>query len=58
MNFFNTATRNLLQYGQTAGVRHHVALSVVGTDRLTTPRPSDAERTIRDTSARSLLKKC
>ncbi|WP_263359287.1 SDR family oxidoreductase [Acidicapsa ligni] len=47
MNFFNTATRNLLQYEQTAGVRHHVALSVVGTDRLATPRPSDAEKTIR-----------
>src|ERR1700750_1627496 len=31
MNFFNTATRNLLQYGLVAGVRHYVALSVVGT---------------------------
>jgi uncharacterized protein YbjT (DUF2867 family) len=47
MNFFNTATRNLLQYEQAAGVRHHVALSVVGTDRLAAPRPSDAEKTIR-----------
>jgi uncharacterized protein YbjT (DUF2867 family) len=47
MNFFNTATRNLLQYGQAAGVRHHVALSVVGTDRLAERRPSDAEKTIR-----------
>jgi uncharacterized protein YbjT (DUF2867 family) len=47
MNFFNTATRNLLQYEQAAGVRHHVALSVVGTDRLAERRPSDAEKTIR-----------
>jgi uncharacterized protein YbjT (DUF2867 family) len=47
MNFFNTATRNLIQYEQAAGVRHHVALSVVGTDRLAQKRPSDAEKTIR-----------
>jgi uncharacterized protein YbjT (DUF2867 family) len=46
-NFFTTATRNLLQYEQAAGVRHHVALSVVGTDRLSARRPSDAEQTIR-----------
>lgn len=47
MNFFNTATGNLIQYEQAAGVRHHVALSVVGTDRLAEKRPSDAEKTIR-----------
>jgi uncharacterized protein YbjT (DUF2867 family) len=47
MHFFNTATRNLLQYEQAGGVRHHVALSVVGTDRLAARRPSDAEKTIR-----------
>lgn len=47
MNFFNTATRNLIQYEQAAGVRHHVALSVVGTDRLAQNRPSDGEKTIR-----------
>src|SRR4051812_45106504 len=34
MNFFETSTRNLLSYEATAGVRHHVALSVVGTERL------------------------
>src|SRR5262249_55174396 len=34
MNFFETATRNLLEYGAAAGVKHVVALSVVGTDRL------------------------
>jgi uncharacterized protein YbjT (DUF2867 family) len=32
--FFETSTRNLLDYGASAGVRHHVALSVVGTERL------------------------
>jgi len=34
MNFFVTSTRNLLAFELAAGVRHHVALSVVGTDRL------------------------
>jgi uncharacterized protein YbjT (DUF2867 family) len=34
MKFFDTSTRNLLSYEATAGVRHHVALSVVGTDRM------------------------
>ncbi len=34
MKFFETSTRNLLTYGASAGIRHHVALSVVGTDRL------------------------
>lgn len=32
--FFETSTRNLLSAAAAAGVRHHVALSVVGTDRL------------------------
>lgn len=32
--FFYGSTSNLLGYGAAAGVRHHVALSVVGTDRL------------------------
>ena len=31
LNFFETSTRNLLTYEGAAGVRHHVALSVVGT---------------------------
>jgi uncharacterized protein YbjT (DUF2867 family) len=34
LNFFTTSTRNLLTYEQAAGVGHHVALSVVGTDQL------------------------
>jgi len=32
--FFETSTLNLLTYGAAAGVGHHVALSVVGTERL------------------------
>jgi uncharacterized protein YbjT (DUF2867 family) len=35
MNFFKTSTTNLLKYGAAAGVGHLIALSVVGTDRLT-----------------------
>jgi uncharacterized protein YbjT (DUF2867 family) len=34
LNFFETSTRNLLTGEAAAGVGHHVALSVVGTDRL------------------------
>ena len=34
LNFFETSTRNLLAGEADAGVGHHVALSVVGTDRL------------------------
>src|SRR5947208_3254284 len=34
LEFFETSTRNLLTYEQAAGVGHHVALSVVGTERL------------------------
>ena len=35
MHFFRTSTGNLLDAEEKAGVGHHVALSVVGTDRLT-----------------------
>lgn len=35
MEFFTTSTTNLLAAATEAGVRHYVALSVVGTDRLT-----------------------
>lgn len=34
MDFFTTSGRNLLAAGKAAGVRHHVALSVIGSDRL------------------------
>src|SRR6202035_5227240 len=33
LEFFETAGRNLLAAEAAAGVRHHVALSIVGTDR-------------------------
>jgi len=35
LEFFDTSGRNLLAAEAAAGVRHHVALSVVGTERLT-----------------------
>ena len=34
LEFFQTSTRNLLSYEGAAGVGHHVALSVVGSERL------------------------
>jgi len=34
LSFFETSTRNLISYEKAAGVKHHVALSVVGTERL------------------------
>ena len=34
MNFFQTSTRNLLSYEAKAGVGHHVALSIVGSEGL------------------------
>lgn len=34
LEFFETSGRNLLAAETTAGVRHHVALSIVGTDRM------------------------
>ena len=35
LEFFDTSTRNLLAAEAAAGVGHHVALSVVGTERMT-----------------------
>jgi len=34
MAFFTTSTRNLLEHAAAAGVKHYVALSVVGTERI------------------------
>ena len=34
MDFFQTSTRNLLSYEAAAGVGHHVALSIVGSERI------------------------
>src|SRR5687768_18411934 len=40
LEFFQTSTRNLLAAEAAAGVGHHVALSVVGTERLAEDRKS------------------
>ena len=34
MNFFQTSARNLFPAEKAAGVQHHVALSIVGADRM------------------------
>jgi uncharacterized protein YbjT (DUF2867 family) len=34
MDFFTTSTRNLLEHAAAAGVRHYIALSVVGAERI------------------------
>ncbi|TPJ73684.1 SDR family oxidoreductase [Mesorhizobium sp. B2-5-4] len=34
LEFFETSGRNLLAAGKTAGVKHHIALSIVGAERL------------------------
>src|SRR6476661_8979147 len=39
LDFFETSGRNLLAAEKSAGMKHHVALSVVGTDRLTGSGP-------------------
>ena len=33
LRFFETSTRNLIEAGRTAGVGHHIALTIVGADR-------------------------
>ncbi len=38
LEFFETSGRNLLAAEAAAGVRHHVALSIVGTDRTRSPK--------------------
>ncbi|SDW47561.1 SDR family oxidoreductase [Paenibacillus sp. CF384] len=34
LEFFETSTRNLLASGAATGVKHHIVLSIIGTDRL------------------------
>src|SRR3546814_8977033 len=34
LEFFETSTRNLIEAGRAAGVRHHVVLSIVGAGRV------------------------
>ncbi len=54
LRFFETSTRNLLAYEADAGVGHHVALSVVGTDRMSESgyfRAKNAQETLIKTSS-------
>ena len=68
MDFFQTSSHNILAAETAAGVSHHVALSVVGTDRLRTaatsvrssprkrrsrPRPSPTRSSARRSSSSS-----
>ncbi len=46
--FFETSGRNLLAAGRVAGVRHHIALSIVGTDRLQASGYFQAKKTQED----------
>jgi uncharacterized protein YbjT (DUF2867 family) len=59
LKFFETSTRNLLAAESAAGVGHHVALSVVGTDRLPDSGYMRAkvaqEKLIEDSSIRTRL---
>ena len=55
LSFFETSTKNLLEAEEQAGVGHHVALSVVGTERLTRERllpgqdrPGEADQRVPD----------
>jgi len=54
LEFFETSTRNLLRAEAEAGVQHHVALSVVGTERLSgsgyMPAKFAQERLIKENS--------
>jgi uncharacterized protein YbjT (DUF2867 family) len=54
MKFFETSTRNLLANEAAAGVKHHVALSVVGTERMLTSgyfRAKMAQESLIETSS-------
>jgi uncharacterized protein YbjT (DUF2867 family) len=60
LDFFETSGRNLLSAEAAAGVRHHVALSVVGTERLlpreVVPGNSDQGRQHRGSAPLLLLR--
>src|SRR4026209_2484474 len=55
LDFFETSGRNLLTAGKAASVRHHVALSVVGTDRLTGSGPGSLSGYFRAKAAQENL---
>src|SRR4026209_1994463 len=54
-DFFETSGRNLLSAEKSAGVKHHVALSVVGTDRLTGSGPGSLSGYFRPKKAQENL---
>jgi NAD-dependent epimerase/dehydratase family protein len=58
LRFFQTSTRNLLAAEAAAGVGHHVALSVVGTDRLPGSAYAGPEQVRLDELVRRLLSAC
>ena len=55
LDFFETSGRNLLTAEKGAGVKHHVALSVVGTDRLTGSGPGSLSGYFRAKAAQENL---
>src|SRR5207247_11057607 len=55
LEFYETSGRNLLAAEKTAGVGHHVALSVVGTERLTGSAFSSLSGNIHATFSRENL---
>jgi uncharacterized protein YbjT (DUF2867 family) len=55
LDFFETSGRNLLAAEKAAGVKHHVALSVVGTDRLTGSGPGSLSGYFRAKTAQENL---
>src|SRR5215469_5418235 len=55
LNFFETSTRNLLSYEAASGAKHHVALSVVGTDRFFFSSRRRHTRSLREWSSDVLL---
>src|SRR6267378_4392036 len=57
LDFFETSGRNLLSAEKSAGVKHHVALSVVGTDRLTGSAPGSLSGYSRAKMAQATLLK-
>ena len=54
LDFFTTSTGNLLAAEKTAGVGHHVALSVVGTERLSASPSTEPSRSPDQSSSASM----
>lgn len=55
VDFFGTSTRNLLAAAQSAHVKHHLVLSIVGTDRLLESAYFQAKMLQEDLTRRSLI---